>query len=123
MILAVVYVPYMRLTTNAYQSENSFGMNSTTNYLYRNYMYTTIILEKINAHTDVCTFQTHSSGAVIHFPSGGLPWKEHLYELEEELNIPSGQIKYAIFQDTQGSWRVSAVNVSPGSFDLRYVFL
>lgn len=31
------------------------------------------------------------------------PWKQHLFDLEEELQI-QGQIQYAIFKDSGDSW-------------------
>lgn len=50
-----------------------------------------------------------------------LPWKEHLFELEEEEQI-SGDAKplYVIYPDELGgNWRVQAVPVSPESFESR----
>jgi len=45
------------------------------------------------------------------------PWKEHLFQLEKEMNIlPS--IKYVIF-DTPDSYRIQCVPVTPGSFICR----
>ncbi|KAF0973237.1 hypothetical protein FDP41_008444 [Naegleria fowleri] len=46
------------------------------------------------------------------------PWKEHLFVLEEKYNA-KGLIKYALFQDVKGDWRVQAVPVEPGSFSSR----
>jgi hypothetical protein len=41
--------------------------------------------------------------------TGGCPFKEHLYELEEEQEIV-GQILFAVFQDTNGSWRALTIS-------------
>ena len=55
-------------------------------------------------------FEVHSSGRIIVLESGGCPFKEHLYELEEEQEI-SGQILFVLFVDLNGSWRVLTVGV------------
>jgi uncharacterized UPF0160 family protein len=48
-----------------------------------------------------------------------VPWKSHLYELEQEMGI-EGQVKYVVYgDDRDGSWRVQAVGVAPGSFSSR----
>mmetsp|Transcript_6783 Transcript_6783/g.25058 ORF Transcript_6783/g.25058 Transcript_6783/m.25058 type:complete len:365 (+) Transcript_6783:319-1413(+) len=59
----------------------------------------------------------HPSGEIMQL-SQFCPWKEHLYELEEELGIP-GKLKYCIFQDSKGSFRVQAVSVTAQSFESR----
>ncbi|AET40278.1 Myg1p Ecym_5538 [Eremothecium cymbalariae DBVPG len=46
------------------------------------------------------------------------PWKEHLYEVEKELNIEN-TILFVLFEDSSGSWRVSTVPVSSTSFKFR----
>lgn len=33
----------------------------------------------------------------------GCPWKQHFFDLEEELKIV-GQVKYAVFEDQSKSW-------------------
>jgi len=46
------------------------------------------------------------------------PWKEHLFELEQELSIAEGQKPfYVVYPDeTAGNWRIQAVPQSPESF-------
>ena len=67
-------------------------------------------------------FNVHSSGEIIEFPDGkACPWKEHLFQLEKELNLEPN-IKFVLFSDNQGNWRVQAVPVAVGSFICR-VFL
>lgn len=61
-------------------------------------------------------FKIHESGQILKFECGGLPWKEHLFDIEEALGIQN-EIKYVLFEDK--SWRVQAVPVSPTSFILR----
>eukprot|EP01091_Cochliopodium_minus_P008544 TRINITY_DN1958_c0_g1_i1.p1 TRINITY_DN1958_c0_g1~~TRINITY_DN1958_c0_g1_i1.p1 ORF type:complete len:328 (+),score=96.78 TRINITY_DN1958_c0_g1_i1:75-1058(+) len=49
------------------------------------------------------------------------PWESHLFNIEQELNI-QGKIKYILFEDTISeakSWRVRAVSLTQGKFELR----
>ncbi|KAK4885211.1 hypothetical protein RN001_001482 [Aquatica leii] len=46
------------------------------------------------------------------------PWVEHLFSLEEELNI-AGHTKFVLFLDRDQSCRVQCVPVTPGSFVCR----
>lgn len=52
--------------------------------------------------------------------SQAIPWKEHLFQLEGEMNL-SPSIKYAIFEADNG-YRVQCMPVALGSFVCR-VFL
>ncbi|XP_050679586.1 MYG1 protein [Leptidea sinapis] len=63
-------------------------------------------------------FHIHKSGSIIEFTEH-IPWKEHLYDLEEELGLINKEIKYVLFNDKPKSWRVQAVAVSLGSFITR----
>ena len=67
-------------------------------------------------------FKVHESGRIIDLSNDenerGYPWKEHLFDLESEKGM-SGEIKFALFKDTQGKWRVQGVPVDPHSFQLR----
>ncbi|KAH9982497.1 GAMM1 protein [Lactifluus volemus] len=60
------------------------------------------------------------SGRIILFDLFA-PWKEHLFELEQELSVPVSNLPfYIIYPDeTGGNWRVQAVPVSPESFESR----
>ena len=49
-------------------------------------------------------FQVDPSGEII-FIESGCPWKDHLFTLEEKLNIDV-LIKFALFSDQNGNWRV-----------------
>ena len=55
-------------------------------------------------------YDVHASGRIIVLENGGCPFKEHLFDLEDEQDI-SGQILFAIFKDMNGSWRVLAISV------------
>ncbi|XP_063229389.1 MYG1 exonuclease isoform X3 [Bacillus rossius redtenbacheri] len=67
--------------------------------------------------------QVHPSGEVIQFPGGkACPWKEHLFELEKQLNIEP-TIKFVLFKDINNSWRVQCVPVEVGSYICRVALL
>mmetsp|Transcript_29240 Transcript_29240/g.55230 ORF Transcript_29240/g.55230 Transcript_29240/m.55230 type:complete len:336 (+) Transcript_29240:97-1104(+) len=58
------------------------------------------------------------SGQIIKFESGGMPWKQHLYDLEAVHNI-EGQVKFVLYTDQGGMWRVQAVTVKGTAFTNR----
>jgi len=62
--------------------------------------------------------ETDPSGEIIHFPSGGLPWKGHLYDLEKEHKVDP-LIKFVLYTDQGGMWRVQAVTVEGTLFENR----
>lgn len=67
-------------------------------------------------------YKIHPSGEIIEFPDGrACPWKEHLFQLENELNL-APTVKFVLFSDNNGNWRVQAVPVAIRSFICR-VFL
>jgi len=64
-------------------------------------------------------FEVHQSGKILAFDEQFCPYKEHLFELEQEQGI-AGEILYVLFEDeTNKSWRVGTVPVHPGSFECR----
>ncbi|CAG7833153.1 unnamed protein product [Allacma fusca] len=67
-------------------------------------------------------FEVDSSGEIMELVSGGCPWKEHLVKLENDLEIET-PIKFVIFPDNAGAWRVQAVPKSPDSFLLKVPLL
>lgn len=62
--------------------------------------------------------ETDSSGEIITFPSGGLPWRNHLYELEKELKVDP-LVKFVLYTDVAGMWRVQTVTVEGRGFENR----
>lgn len=65
-------------------------------------------------------FSVHQSGRVLEFVKGGVPWKEHLFELEAENHLSGdGSILYVIYTDQSGMWRIQCVPVRPNSFENR----
>jgi uncharacterized UPF0160 family protein len=63
-------------------------------------------------------FQVDPSGEIICFEEGGAPWKDHLFSIEEEQAI-SPPIKYVVYADSNGAWRVQCVPEKLGAFDNR----
>jgi uncharacterized UPF0160 family protein len=58
------------------------------------------------------------SGEIIMFPNGGLPWKSYVYEMEKEHSIDP-LIKFVLYTDQGGMWRVQAVTVEGKAFENR----
>ncbi|XP_030324100.1 UPF0160 protein MYG1, mitochondrial [Calypte anna] len=63
-------------------------------------------------------FEVDPSGAVLELPGGGCPWKEHLLQLEQELQLPQ-PLLLVLFPDPSGQWRLQSVPVGPHSFQSR----
>eukprot|EP00761_Pharyngomonas_kirbyi_P000931 gb/GECH01000932.1/.p1 GENE.gb/GECH01000932.1/~~gb/GECH01000932.1/.p1 ORF type:complete len:405 (+),score=102.59 gb/GECH01000932.1/:1-1215(+) len=70
------------------------------------------VVDAVNKRNEI-----DSSGEIICMETF-CPWKEHLLDVEKEKGI-EGQIKYCLFQDTRGAWRIQAVPLEPESFDNR----
>ncbi|TBU48360.1 GAMM1 protein [Dichomitus squalens] len=64
--------------------------------------------------------QVEQNGRIILFEQFA-PWKEHLFELEEALQVPDAEKPiYVLYPDeTGGNWRIQAVPVAPESFESR----
>ncbi|KAI4154949.1 MAG: hypothetical protein LQ340_001322 [Diploschistes diacapsis] len=74
------------------------------------------VLEAYNARLD-----TDPSGQIITLPRGGVPWKEHLYNIEAS-SPDRPQILYVLYPESEekdARWRVQAVSVGEGSFESR----
>jgi len=54
--------------------------------------------------------------------SAGCPWKDHLLELEQDLQS-SPLVKYVLYMDSNESWRVQCVPASKNSFENRSYLL
>uniref|UniRef100_A0A182NA65 Uncharacterized protein n=1 Tax=Anopheles dirus TaxID=7168 RepID=A0A182NA65_9DIPT len=59
----------------------------------------------------------HESGEIMELENF-CPWKEHLYQLEQEQNL-EGKLKYVVYCNKQDDWRVICVPVQPSSFVCR----
>ncbi|CAI5758933.1 unnamed protein product [Candida verbasci] len=62
-------------------------------------------------------FNVDNSGEIIKLQTF-CPWKEHLYAVEKENNA-EGSIKFVLFKDSSGKWRISTVSVTSSSFEFR----
>lgn len=62
--------------------------------------------------------QEHDTGEIAVLHEGVCPWKDHLFEIEEELGI-KGEIKFVVYRDITNSFRVQAVPIKEGSFTSR----
>jgi uncharacterized UPF0160 family protein len=62
--------------------------------------------------------ETDASGEILCFSFGGLPWRDHLYELEK-IHAVDPLIKFVLYQDVSGMWRVQAVTVEGRGFENR----
>lgn len=60
----------------------------------------------------------HESGQIIELTER-CPWKQHLLDLEEEMNIKN-EIRFAIYHENlNDSWRVQGIPIQPDSFICR----
>ncbi|EFR00460.1 hypothetical protein MGYG_03462 [Nannizzia gypsea CBS 118893] len=71
--------------------------------------------------------EVHPSGKILLLESSGIPWKEHLYRLEEEASNSAtenvnNEVFYVIYPESKAedtNWRVQCVPVSESSFESR----
>jgi uncharacterized UPF0160 family protein len=65
----------------------------------------------------------HPSGQLLTLPRAGIPWKEHLYNIEDAARVPDDKkILYVVYpeKDEPGSkWRIQCVSVDFASFQNR----
>jgi len=57
-----------------------------------------------------------ASGLIMELPAGGVPWKEHLFALEQQHDC---QLLFVIYTDQSGNWRVQTVPPHKASFEMR----
>ena len=62
--------------------------------------------------------ETDPSGEIIKLTSGGLPWKNYVYEFEKKYSVDP-LIKFVLYTDQAGMWRVQAVTVEGKAFENR----
>nr|XP_006629429.2 PREDICTED: UPF0160 protein MYG1, mitochondrial [Lepisosteus oculatus] len=66
--------------------------------------------------------QVDPSGEVVVLDQGGCPWKEHLFSLEKELAVEP-LIKFVLYPDQSGQWRVQCVPMGLHTFQNRLSLL
>ena len=79
----------------------------------------TIVDAAVRARTTI-----DPSGEIIRLPSGGLPWKNEVYELEREHSLSSSTstmtpIKFVLYADQSNMWRIQCVSVEGKAFENR----
>jgi len=63
--------------------------------------------------------EVHPSGEIMKLPRF-CPWQEHLFDLEaDEEAYREPLVKYILFQDSRGTWRIQAAPKVRGSFENR----
>ncbi|XP_070565461.1 MYG1 protein C27H6.8-like [Ptychodera flava] len=62
--------------------------------------------------------EVDKSGEIIVLEQGGCPWKDHLFDLEVEMNVET-PIKYVLYTDQNDNWRVQCVPIRSDSFENR----
>ena len=63
-------------------------------------------------------FKHHESGAIVVLDQFA-PWRSHLFVIEKELGINNEEMKYVLYEDEKGGWRVQCIPVSEDSFKNR----
>uniref|UniRef100_A0A672MF51 Myg1 exonuclease n=1 Tax=Sinocyclocheilus grahami TaxID=75366 RepID=A0A672MF51_SINGR len=66
--------------------------------------------------------QVDPSGELLLLAQGGCPWKEHLFALEKELKVDV-LIKFVLYPDQSGHWRVQCVPAGLNTFQNRLSLL
>ncbi|XP_020640170.3 MYG1 exonuclease [Pogona vitticeps] len=67
-------------------------------------------------------FEVDPRGEILVLAQGGCPWKEHLFKLEEEMNVKTS-LKFILYTDLGGQWRVQCVPASLHTFQNRLSLL
>jgi uncharacterized UPF0160 family protein len=62
-------------------------------------------------------YECDESGCIIRL-DGCCPWKSHLFNIEKELDLV-GCIKYVLYSEKNGHWRVQCVPLNDHSFTNR----
>uniref|UniRef100_A0A914V847 Uncharacterized protein n=1 Tax=Plectus sambesii TaxID=2011161 RepID=A0A914V847_9BILA len=66
-----------------------------------------VVLKALNER-----FEVDEGGKVLMFADGGAPWKEHFFQLEEDLELQDERITYVTYPDDSGMWRIQAIPVN-----------
>jgi uncharacterized UPF0160 family protein len=83
--------------------------------------------KKIVERAVAARFDADASGRIVKLDEFA-PWKEHLYDLEEEMGLVAGDktegsektVLYVLYEDDrEKKWRVQCVAKGPGSFESR----
>ncbi|XP_048029328.1 UPF0160 protein MYG1, mitochondrial [Megalobrama amblycephala] len=67
-------------------------------------------------------YKVDPSGEIVVLAQGGCPWKEHLFALEKEMKVDV-PIKFVLYTDQNGHWRVQCVPAGLNTFQNRLSIL
>lgn len=88
---------------------------NSLNYYGKSWLKSKSIVEKAIRER----FDVDKSGQIIKLQSF-CPWKDQVYNLEKQLDLkPQEFIKFVLFEDSSGKWRISTVPISSGNFTFR----
>ncbi|XP_058229347.1 UPF0160 protein MYG1, mitochondrial isoform X2 [Hemibagrus wyckioides] len=73
-------------------------------------------------NSDCQDTEVDASGEIVLLAQGGCPWKEHLFLLEKELVLDI-TIKFVLYPDQNGQWRVQCVPAGLNTFHNRLSLL
>ena len=78
----------------------------------------TIVKHAFDARTE-----SDASGQLMVLPRAGIPWKEHLYNIEDEAGLPDDKkVLYVLYPEKEepgSKWRIQAVSKDFASFENR----
>lgn len=63
-------------------------------------------------------FDVDKSGSIVVMEQFA-PWKSHLFDIEKEMGLVNEELKYVMYTDSAGGWRIQCVSVSENSFKNR----
>jgi uncharacterized UPF0160 family protein len=67
--------------------------------------------------------KNHPSSQLVVLPRAGIPWKEHLYNIEDEAGLAAGKkVLYVLYPEKEepgSKWRIQAVSKDFASFENR----
>ncbi|XP_028577359.2 MYG1 exonuclease [Podarcis muralis] len=87
-------------------------------YYYRAWIPARTLVEKAIQQR----FEVDPSGEILVLAQGGCPWKEHLFNLEQELGVKK-PLKFVLYTDLGGQWRVQCVPAGLHTFQNRLSLL
>ncbi|VDK75785.1 unnamed protein product [Onchocerca ochengi] len=83
--------------------------NEVLTYLYKSWLPARSLVVNAVIHR----FDVDKSGQIFCLEGGGVPWKDHFFLIEEQLNVKNDGITYVIYKDnTNEQWRVQAIPIS-----------
>ncbi|VDO27296.1 unnamed protein product [Onchocerca flexuosa] len=83
--------------------------NEVLTYLYKSWLPARSLVVNAVIHR----FDVDKSGQIFCLEGGGVPWKDHFFLIEEQLNVKNDGITYVIYKDnTNAHWRVQAIPIS-----------